>query len=244
MAVAFAKRQARLIISARREEELIRVQKECLKYTVDCEVAPFDLTDFEKLNETSTRILQKYNAIDILVNNGGVSQRSEAIEASFAVDRRIMDLNYFSYVALTKNILPSMMMNQKGHIVVISSVSGKFGFPLRSAYAASKHALHGFFDTLRFEMHEHNIWVTIVCPGRIKTNISYHALDKDGKPHGKMDEGQENGITAEACAEKILNAISKNKKEIYIGGKEILMVYFKRFFPGLFNYLVLKVRPT
>lgn len=244
LAISFAKKQARLILSARRIEELNRVMAECKRYTTHCDVVPLDLLNFNQINEVAETILKQYGYVDIMVHNGGISQRSAALDASFDVDKKIMDLNYFSYVALTKKLLPSMVQRKSGHFVVNSSVSGKFGFPLRSAYSASKHALHGFFDTLRFEMHEYNVKVTIVCPGRIQTNISYHALEGNGKPHGKMDPGQENGISSESCAEKIIQAVAHNKIEIYIGGKEVLMVYIKRFFPTFFNWLVLKIKPV
>lgn len=244
LAIGFAKKQAQLILSARRTDELNRVMTECKKYTTNCDVVTLDLLNHNQINEIADFVLKQFGHIDIMVHNGGISQRSAVLDATFEVDKKIMDLNYFSYVALTKKLLPSMVLRKSGHFVVNSSVSGKFGFPLRSAYSASKHALHGFFDTLRFEMHEHNVNVTIVCPGRIQTNISYHALEGNGKAHGKMDPGQENGISSEACAEKIIRAISKKKIEVYIGGKEVLMVYIKRFFPGFFNWLVLKIKPV
>ena len=115
--------------------------------------------------------------IDILVNNGGVSQRSLAIDTTVEIDRVIMETNFFSAVHLTKHVLPLMKKKGKGHIVVISSVVGKFGFPLRTAYTASKHALQGFFESLRAELKDLNIDVTIVSPGRILTNISINALN-------------------------------------------------------------------
>lgn len=244
LAYEFAKKNARLILSSNRVDELNRVKQECEKLTRECEIFPFDLTDFSQIDIVTGSILNRFGHVDFMVHNGGVSQRSAAIDAPLDVDKKIMDINYFSYVAITKKLLPSMVQRKSGHFIITSSVSGKFGFPLRSAYSASKHALHGFFETLRFEVHEHNIQVTIVCPGRIKTNISYHALDSNGQPHGKMDPGQENGIPTTACARQILHAVSSGKKEVLIGGKEVLMVYIKRYFPGLFNWLVLKIKPV
>jgi short-subunit dehydrogenase len=137
-----------------------------------------------------------------------------------------------------------MLEKGEGYIGVTSSISGKFGFHLRSAYAASKHALHGFFETLRSEVYDHNIKVLIAFPGRIKTDISLHALTKDGTAHGKMDEGQGTGITAEKCAKQYVNAIRKDKKEVLIGSKELLMVYIHKFLPKLFYKLARKINPT
>lgn len=137
------------------------------------------------------------------------------------------------------------MIEQKGgHLVVISSLTGKFGFPLRSAYAASKHALLGYFETIYAELKQYNIRVTMVCPGRIKTNVSLNALDKTGNSYGKMDKGQDKGMSPERCARKIMKAIRKNKLEVYVGSFDILMVYLKRYFPFIFRILLTKVSPV
>ena len=137
-----------------------------------------------------------------------------------------------------------MIKNGGGHIMVTTSIAGKFGFSLRSAYSSAKHALYGFFETLRTEHYNDNIKVTIACPGRVQTSISKHSLTKEGKEHGEMDKGQANGITAEKCARIMRKAIQKNKKEVLIGGKELLMVYIKKFFPGIFYRIVNKIDPT
>ncbi len=134
-----------------------------------------------------------------------------------------------------------MLEKKSGHIVAISSVLGKIALPERSMYAASKHALHGFFDSLRIEVFRKNIGVTVVCPGYVKTNISINALDAEGKRYGKMDKGQKNGITPQKCARGIINAIRSNKDEVFIGGKELLAITFSRLFPRLFMYVVKRV---
>jgi len=239
----FIKRKAIVLISARREQELQRVKKNCEPWSNSCHIYPMDLTDDQKIKDVSADILKKFNRIDILVNNGGISQRSLVAETPVEVVRQIMELNFFSTVTLTKSILPAFIQQKNGHIVIISSITGKFGFPLRSAYSASKHALHGFFEALRVEHLKDHINVTIVCPGRIHTNISLHAMTKDGNAYGIMDHGQEGGMAADKCAKKILKAVAGNKKEVLIGREELLMVYFKRFFPWLFYKLVSKVQP-
>jgi dehydrogenase/reductase SDR family member 7B len=244
LAIEAAKENAKLILSARNTAALQEVQQICRQYTDHCHILPLDLTDTDKLPVLTQEAFGYYKEIDILVNNGGISQRSRVEETDLEVDRKIMEVNYFGAIALTKSVLPHLLKQKSGHIVVISSVTGIFGFPLRSAYAASKHALHGFFETLRAEVVDRNVGVTVVCPGRIKTNISYHALTKDGKEHGKMDEGQQKGIPADVCARKILNAIKKGKKEIYIVKAERVLIYLKRFFPGLFYRIVPKIKPT
>ncbi len=187
------------------------------------------------------KIVQKYSSIDYLVLNGGVSQRSLANETPIEIDRKLMEVNYFGNIAITKAVLPQMIGQQYGHIIIVSSIVGKFGFPLRSAYSASKHALHGFFETLRAEHKKDNIKITIVIPGRVKTNISVNALNKEGKQHGEMDLGQEKGISAKSCSKQIIRSIKKNKKETLIGGKELFMVKIRRYVPFIFYKIVNKI---
>ena len=136
-----------------------------------------------------------------------------------------------------------MIKNGGGQIGVTSSIVGKFGFPYRSSYAASKHALHGFFESLRAENVVNNILISMIIPGRVKTNISMNALDKNGKAHHKMDEGQEKGLSAEQASRTIVKRLEKEKKEILVGGSELIMVQIRRFFPRLFYYLSTKVQP-
>jgi dehydrogenase/reductase SDR family member 7B len=242
LAYQFANQGAKLIISARREDELQRVKQ---NISSDCLIIAIDITDSTSLEAAVNTAIKHYNKIDILINNAGVSQRSLVVDTQEAVDRKIMEINYFGTINLTKKVLPYMIANGGGQIAVITSIVGKMGFPLRSAYAASKHALHGFFETLQLELKpEQNIFITILCPGRIKTNISYNALNYDGSLYGKMDEGQEKGMKADICAQKILRAIYHQQPEVYIGGTDILLVYFKRYLPRLFYWIASRVKPT
>ena len=242
LAYEWSKLGARLILSARRESELERVKAACTNHEC-CTVAPLDLSRQEDIEEVADRMLKQFGVIDILVNNGGVSQRSLLIETNVSVDRHIMEVDYFSGVILAKKLLPAMVAKGIGHIIAVSSIVGLFGFPLRSAYSAAKHAMHGFYETAWAELHTKGIRVTVVCPGRILTSVSLNALTKDGAPHGEMDHGQANGITAGTCARKIIKAVRKNKKEVYIGKKDLLMIYFKRYIPRLYYLLVSKVQP-
>jgi short-subunit dehydrogenase len=155
-----------------------------------------------------------------------------------------METNFFGTVSLTRALLPSMLDRRSGRIAVISSVAGKFGTPLRSAYSASKHALHGFFESLRAEVYTQGITVTLVCPGFIRTNISINALTANGTPQGTMDSAQAGGMSPDACAAKIVAAVEKGRPEVYIGGKELLGIYLNRFVPGLFRRIIRKTRVT
>ncbi len=238
LAYAFADAGAKLILSARRREELERVKSNCKSDEV--QILPLDLEKHDELPQKAQKALNMFGKIDILFNNGGISQRSYAKDTVIEVDKRLMNINYFGAVILTKAVLPSMIARKSGHIAVMSSLTGKFGTPLRSAYAASKHALHGFFDSLRAEVHEDNIKVTIICSGYIRTNIAVNAFVGDGSAQNSNDPGIENGMLPEVFAQKSLKAISKHKNELTLGGKEKLGVYIKRFAPNLFAKIILK----
>jgi Short-chain dehydrogenases of various substrate specificities len=238
MAYAFAQQGAFLVLSARSTDKLNKVKEKCLQTTSKCWVQAIDLSDIDSLENVVEQVVSTTGKIDLLINNAGRSQRSLAKETPLANDRSIMELNFFSVVALSKLVLPHMLKNKSGHIAVISSITGKFGFPWRTAYSASKHALQGYFESLRAELQNDNIKITIVSPGRIHTNISQNALVENGDSYNKMDPGQKNGMSAEQCAYKIVKAIRKDKKELLVGNKELLMVYIRRFLPALYHKLV------
>jgi dehydrogenase/reductase SDR family member 7B len=241
-ALLFAKQGARLIISGRNENELEILKSQIQKIGADVEYLAFDLFDTEKLPSIAQKAIDIFGVLHILFNNGGVSQRSLAHETPIEIDRKIMEIDYFSNVILTKSVLPHMLKNKEGHILVTSSIAGVFGFRLRSSYSAAKHAIYGFYESLRIELLDKNIKVTIVTPGRVRTNISKNALTSDGSTHNEMDAGQANGISAEKCAEDILNAIKKNKIEVLSGGGELKAVYIRRLFPKLFYKIVPKFK--
>lgn len=244
LAYQFAQKGATLILSARRVTELERVKATCGEDKADrIHIVPLDLTQTEGVEALANEWVKKLGHIDVLINNGGISQRSLAVETPMSVDRRIMEVNYFGQVALTKAVLPHMIKQQSGHIAAISSLTGKFGFPLRSAYAASKHALHGYFETVLLENHANGIGVTVVNPGRIKTAISINALGKDGEATGVMDPGQAKGLPADVCAARIIRAIQRNRPDVTIGKADVLMVYFKRYIPGLFRAIAKRIDP-
>jgi dehydrogenase/reductase SDR family protein 7B len=206
-------------------------------------IIPFDLADTSQAENYVQQIIEKFNRIDFLINNGGMSQRAEAIATTKATERNLFEINYFAQVVLAKAVLPIMIKQQSGQIIVVSSIAGKFGFYLRSSYSAAKHALHGYFESLRLEIEKDNINILLVCPGKIQTNISNNAILANGSKHAKMDESHVDAMTAEECAKKILSAIENNKQEILIGRKEIATVYLKRFFPNLLYKILKKQSP-
>ncbi len=242
LAYAFSREGAKLILSGRREAELERVKQDCDGSKDRIFVLPLDLTQFDSFAEKTLVAQNHFGQIDILVNNGGVSQRSLVKETNFAVDLAVMNTNYFGSVGLTKAVLPAMLARRSGHIVVISSLMGYLDTPLRSAYAASKHALHGYFDSLRAEVWWDNVKITMVCPGYVRTEVSINALKGDGSRHGRMDDAQEKGMSAERCAAKTLNAIARGREEVMIGGMEVMAVYAKRFLPSLYSKVIRRVK--
>ena len=197
---------------------------------LDLMILPFDLSNTENASGLAAQVINKFGRIDILVNNGGYSQRGEAMETSIEIDRQLMEVNYFSYVGLTKAVLPYMKRQKSGQLIIISSIAGKFGFFLRTSYSAAKHALHGFFDSLRLETEKYNIKTLIVCPGKVKTNVSHNAVTATGAKHNELDPSHENALSPEECARQIIKGLRANKEEIYIGGKEILNGTHKTFF--------------
>ncbi len=224
---------ARVVLSARRESELMRVQKAAGLSEENSFILPMDMNEPETFEIKTKAVIQRFGQIDFLFHNAGISQRGLVKDTSIDIDKKVMNVNFMGVVALTKSVLPFFLQRKSGHFVVTSSLVGWFGTPMRSAYSASKHALHGFFESLRAEVWKENIQVTIVCPGYIQTNISVNAVREDGKSYGKMDVNQANGMKPSVCAKKILLAVQKKKHEVLIGGKETLGVYLKRFFPSL-----------
>ena len=248
LARELGRRGARLVLSARRLDRLGALRREIAAAGGDEPdrhlVLPLDLADAAAIGPAVEATLAWAGVVDVMIHNAGISQRSLAAETGLAVDRRIMEVNYFGTVSLTKALLPAMLAAGGGRFVVVTSLVGRIGTPLRSGYAASKHALHGFFDSLRAELHDRGVRVTLACPGFIKTELPLAALTGDGTPQGKMDRAQLAGYPAERCAERILRAVELGREEVLIGGKEKYAVYLKRFLPRLFSRIVRKARVT
>ena len=243
-ACRYAEQGARLVLTSSSAERLETVAAKCRELGAsEVAVLPYDLSVTEGIDALVEKAWTVFKGIDIVMLNAGISQRTNVEDTSMEMVRKIMEINYFAPVAIAKELLPRMVSAGGGKIAVTTSIAGRFGFPLRCAYSSSKFALYGFFETFQAEYHNAGIRVTIICPGRVNTNISRYALDKGGKPHGVMDPGQASGMTADAAARVITRAIAKEKKEVLVGRKELLMVYIKRFFPGLCATLARKIKP-
>lgn len=233
-AYRYAAQGASLVLTSSSKEKLDTVAGNCLgRGAAGVEVLPYDLQDPEGIEALAAKAWECFHGIDILFCNAGVSQRTLVEDTSMDMVRKIMEINYFAPVAIARAILPRMTGAGGGRIAVTTSIAGRFGFPLRCAYSSSKFALYGFFESLQAENARNGIKVTMVCPGRVRTNISLNALDKGGVRYGKMDPGQAGGLDADKAAARIVRAIRKGRREVLVGRKELLMVYIKRFFPGL-----------
>ncbi|MCA6220889.1 SDR family NAD(P)-dependent oxidoreductase [Photorhabdus antumapuensis] len=226
-----------LVISSRKEDLLKKLATEI--NLPEENVIPFDITNHDEAKEAVYKVLQLMGSIDCIIFTAGVSQRSLITDTQLFVYDKLMNLNFLSIVNIALTILPSMIEKKSGYFVVLSSVAGKFGTPNRSGYAASKNALHGFFESLRAEHMKDNISVTLVCPGFINTDITIRSLTGNGEPYQRIDSELEHGIPVDLCARKIVKAIISEKREIYPGGnREVIGVYLNRFFPRLLQYIV------
>lgn len=242
-AVELAKKKLRLIISDRDENGLQETARLIEKYGGTVRIELLDMSDHKAIIKTAEKVLEEGEIVSGLYQFAGISQRSLVTETPLENDRKIMEINFFGLITLAKAILPHMITNGGGQLAVASSLVGKFGFPYRSAYAASKHALHGFFESLLAENYHKNIRVSMLIGGRINTNISKFALDKDGHEHGKLDAGQANGISPEKAAHQIIKGLRKEKYEIPVGAGELNMLQIKRFFPKLSFRLARSIKP-
>jgi dehydrogenase/reductase SDR family protein 7B len=237
----FAAKGAQLVLSSRSEEKL-----EALRTALPGEghmVLPLDVSNAEHIAEVVRVHQSLLEEVDVLVNNAGISQRALTWEVTMDTERRIMETNYFGATALTHAVLPGMMRRNAGMIISMSSPAGMFGFPLRSSYAASKHALHGYFETLRAELKGYKIHIMLALPGRVRTNMSFNAVTSDGSKQGKMDERLDKGLDPHDCAAKIIRAAERGKAELYLGPEQAL-IYVKRFWPALFRRIVTKFKPN
>ncbi len=238
MAYQYAMKGTNVILTGRRLEVLEKVAGKCAELGVKAWCKTVDVEKPEAIDELVAWVKSEGHLIDFLLLNAGISQRALTLETDISVDRRLMEVNYFGGIYLVKS-LKEMFLERGVHIAVVSSVSGVFGFPVRSAYCASKHAIHGFYETIALEYPQ--IKTTIIIPGRIHTDVSKNALDGNGKATGIMDPGQANGYDVNKCAKIAIRAIARGKHQKVIGGFDTIMVPFYKFIPPLFRLIARNV---
>ena len=244
-ALEFAQQGARVILSARRVSVLNEViQGANAAWQADMKPVGVDLANSDAMADRVREAMGCFGRIDAVVHCGGISQRSLAQDTDLEVDRRVMEIDYFGTIALTKAVLPHFLKQGSGQFVVVTSLMGLFSSPLRSGYCGAKHALHGFFEALRAEVYDAGIRITMVCPGFIHTDISLNAVVGDGSKQGTMDEKTGKGLSPEACAEQLVSAAKKERPEVLIGRSEVFGAYLKRFFPNALRRVMRKAAVT
>lgn len=244
LAYEFARQGARLVLSARRADALEAVRQQCANPQQHL-VLPLDMSDSEPLPAAVQQVLATMGRIDVLINNAGISQRSLVQDTSLEVDRRIMEVDFFGPVALTKAVLPHMLAQRSGQMVAVSSVVGLVATPYRSAYAAAKHAIIGFYDALRAEVFASGVGVSVILPGFVRSNVSVAALTGDGSSHGQLDPAQHTAMPADAFAQKAVKALAKRRGRILIAGpRERFGVLLGRVSPDLLARVIRNAQVT
>ena len=215
LAKAFVGNGGHAVLSGRNVPELERVAL-ATGAPERCFILPFDTVDYAALPSKVAEAIAYQGKIDVLVNNAGISQRSPAIDTDLSVYQRIVDVDLLAPIALTQALLGHLVSNGHGQIVMISSVAGKAGIPMRTAYCAAKHGLIGYADALRSEVAGQGVKVLVVAPGSVRTNVSRNALNADGTVRGASDAAIDNGIDPDVVATTIWDAVDAGKREIVI----------------------------
>lgn len=245
LAYEFATQGANLILSARREAELQRVAKACEVHGGRVLVLPFDMVDLPSHAKHVDEVIHTFGRIDVLVLNAGVSQRSFVLDTQFDVYRKLFEINFFSIVHLVQQVIPVFQKQQSGVFVPIASVAGRISTPRRAAYGATKHALIGFFDSVRAELHGYGVQVSTILPGYIRTEISLHAMNEHGEKYGKMDPNQAKGLDPQTAAKKIVLAVARGKNYFFVGGAlERFGLIVQRLFPSVVPWMLRKIKNT
>ena len=234
----FSRKGGLLILSSRNESKLNTVKDKLPLGSDQARVLALDLEKLDELKDKVEIALSFFGRIDYFVSNAGLAIKDFALNTPLDIDQKLMKINYFSSVSITKSLLPHFIERNRGHIVVTSSLSGKYGVPKIAAYAASKHALHGFYETLRSEITDYNIDLTFVIPGIIKTEITAHAITGTGDNFGKIDKTFQNAYPVDRAAGKIVSAVLNKKESVFVGGAEGITLLLNRISPWLLRRFI------
>lgn len=238
LAHALAARGARLILSARREAELTRVQSG-LPQPQQHMCVPLDITDEVAVKDAVAKVMTNAGRIDWLINNAGISQRALVMDTTTDTDRRIMEVDYFAQITLSRAVLATMLPRGQGRLVFVSSVAGLVGTQYRAGYSAAKAAIHLWANSVRAELYAQGIRVAVVFPGFVHTQVSINALTGDGTALGSMDDAQANAMSADTFAEQTVRALIAEREYIVIGGRlERLAAWVSRLSPSLLYRMI------
>lgn len=238
LAVGIAGPDINLVLSARREQELQRVAKICEAQGAKVLVLPMDLAEITLFPAKKEQVLQHFPQIDILIHNAGITCHGQVINTPFAIEEELFKINFLAAVALTKVVLPAMLDKGKGQIIAIASALAYIEYPERAPYVASKHAMLGYFHTLGIELAAQDIKVGVICPGYVQTELGKNVANEEEFVSNRHKRRQTHRMSAEDCAKKIIDAIVKAKKEVYIGAYEACFIRLRRYFPSLYFTLI------
>jgi NAD(P)-dependent dehydrogenase (short-subunit alcohol dehydrogenase family) len=234
LAVALAERGTRLVLGARGADELAATVSSCEAAGARAIGVPTDVADEAACSRLIDAAVAAFGGVDVLVNNAGISMwaRFDELEDMATVER-VMRVNYLGSVYCTHHALPHLEAS-RGLLVAISSLTGKFGTPTRSAYAASKHAVQGFFDSLRVELVGTGVDVLVVSPGFVATDIRAHAVGPDGRPRGVSPRDEARGtMPLDVCVRQIVKAMERRDRELVMTAKGRIGLWLRLLAPSL-----------
>jgi dehydrogenase/reductase SDR family protein 7B len=237
LAIEAARRQAKVVLTARRTDLLEEIIQDKAFQGISCLLLATDVSKVSDCQNLIQATLDKFGTIDVLINNAGISMRALFEEVDLNVLHELMDVNFWGTVNCTKFALPSLLTSQ-GSVVGVSSIAGYKGLPGRTAYSASKFAMHGFLDCLRIENSKKNLHVLLACPGFTASNIRNVARSKDGSAQKESPLDEAKLMSAETVAVAILNAVEKRKRSLILTTQGKLTVLLNKFFPAFVDKLV------
>lgn len=241
LAIQLSYQKAFLSLAARDETRLNKIAEECRANGARVLIVPTDVSEKEQCRNLIDKTVSEFGRIDSLINNAGISMWARFDEITdLSLLEKIMQVNYFGSVYCTYFALP-YLKKSNGRIVGISSLTGKTGVPTRTGYAASKHAMAGFFDSLRIELMNSGVTVTMIYPGFVATEVRERAFGSDGKPLGKSHLDEKNVMPVDECAKQIMNAVSKRKRELVMTAKAKIGLWIKLVNPELIDRTSLKM---
>lgn len=237
LAFAFGREGASIVICARKTDALNVVSRELQQAGIDNLAITADVSIEADVKTLIDQAVAHYGRLDILINNAGITMRSLVIDADPEVFRTVMDINFMGTVYATHYALPHIL-KAKGSVVGISSIAGYRGLPVRAGYSASKFAMNGFLEALRTEMLYSGVHVLTACPGFTTSNIRVAALDASGQAAGESVRDESDMMSADECAQHILNAVKKRKRELILTMQGKLTVFLNKWLPSLTDRLV------